>query len=147
MSHLLISLSEDLAALEMTLETVYVLSMNYFSVFFYFQLFKHRVERGNLHLRTKKSQTQTFHIWGYFVTSYFTHFYNKTLMKIPLSNTSPFIYSHGQVISRTQTISLSRKWTGKLYCARHNWKLRHILKQPMFSQIHVHTCAQTPPSP
>lgn len=30
-------------------------------VFFYFQLFKNRVERGNLHL-TKKSQTQTFHI-------------------------------------------------------------------------------------
>lgn len=105
MSHLLMSLLEDLAALEM--------NMNYFSSFFYFQLFKNRVQKGNLHLRTQKSQTQTFHIWGCFVTSGLTHFYNTTLMKIVLWNTSSFIYSHGQVVSREQSLSQENELISK----------------------------------
>lgn len=115
--------------------------------FFLFSVFKNRAETGTLHLGIKKHQTETFHIWGYFVSSYFTCFYNKTLIKILLWNTSSFIYSHGWVISRTWTISLSRKWIGELYYARRYSILQHILEQPMFSQTHAHTCAQTTPSP
>lgn len=91
----------------------------------------------------KKKTTPKLFIFDYSVTTYFTYFFNKALMKIlfwiPLlsySQRSYFKNSDPQFVS---------KQTGKFYYRR-LLQTKRISEQSMLSQIYVHTWVQMLPS-